>query len=124
MKKVVARTLVAEKIKKYSVSVLLTNNRQIRKLNKAYLRHGYATDVISFPLESQAGDVVLSVEMARSIARRLGIPFKEEIARYLVHGVLHLLGYQDKRKRDKIKMRRRQELILKKLFHNLSSAKL
>src|SRR5690242_4667048 len=81
-----------------SVSVLLTGERQIRHLNKLHLRHDYATDVISFGSDEPGflGDLVVSVDTARRMAEELGISFREELARYLVHGTLHLLGYDDK----------------------------
>ncbi len=125
IKKVVARALKEEGAKRNSVSVLLTDNREIRSLNKQFLKHDYATDVISFWCRPETltlresdylGDMVVSVQMARSVSKELSIPFKEELARYLVHGALHLLGYRDEKKRDKIRMQRRQELILRKIL--------
>ena len=125
VKKIVAKTLVSEKKKGDSVSVLLTDNRRIRRINKRYLGHDSATDVISFWLDRRTltsreagylGDIVVSAQMARSMSRKLEIPFAEELARYLVHGTLHLLGYQDQGKKDRIEMKKRQELILKKFF--------
>ncbi len=117
IKKIIAGTLNAEKVKRRSVSVLLTDNRRIRSVNRKFLRHDYATDVISFGGGSDTlCDLVVSVQMARSVSGELGIPFKEELARYLVHGTLHLLGYDDGTKKDKIKMEGRQELILRKLL--------
>jgi probable rRNA maturation factor len=125
IKKVVARTLRAEKAKRRSVSVLLTNDRAIRKINREYLKHDTATDVIAFgsgpgtrvPAESDhLGDVVVSVQTARAVSKELKIPFCEELARYLVHGTLHLLGYDDEAKKDKMRMEARQEHILRKLL--------
>ena len=92
------------------LDVLVTGDRQIRKLNKRFLRHDYVTDVISFP--GEVGGVVVSVDTARRLAKELKVPFKQELARYLVHGTLHLLGYDDKKKKDFVKMHKRQERIL------------
>lgn len=118
VKRVVSKTLVLEKIKEAKVGVLLTNDRRIRSINKKYLNHDYATDVIAFGLNENEllGDVVVSVEMAKNTARELKIPFKEELARYLVHGTLHLLGYEDKPKEKHDKMHTRQEQILKNIL--------
>ncbi|OGW83493.1 MAG: rRNA maturation RNase YbeY [Omnitrophica bacterium RIFCSPHIGHO2_02_FULL_51_18] len=98
----------------FGVSVLLTDDREIRKINKRFLNHNYATDVIAFGLDEEPllGDIVVSVERARAVAKELGIPFKEELARYLVHGMLHLLGYEDKPKKKYDRMHKRQEKIL------------
>ena len=108
---IVERVLRAEK-SHLDLSILITNDREIRKINKHFLKHDYATDVISF----DTGDLVVSVDTARRLAGELGVPFKEELARYLVHGTLHLLGYDDKKKKDFKKMHRRQEAILKKVL--------
>lgn len=113
-RKVIIKTLEFEGGKVFRVSVLLTGDRRIRGLNKKYLNHDYATDVIAFGLERNLGDIVVSVERARAVAKELKIPFKEELARYLVHGTLHLLGYEDKPLRKYKKMNARQETILKR----------
>ena len=110
VRRVVARTLRAEK-ESLLMSVLIAGDRQIRRINKKFLKHDYATDVISF----ETGDVVVSADTARRVAQELGIPAKEELARYLVHGTLHLLGYDDKNKKDSEKMYSRQEKILASL---------
>lgn len=124
IRSIVAGVLAAEKSKKLFVSVLLTNNKEIRAINKKFLKHDYATDVISFepgsgymagPETDYLGDVVASVDMAQSVARDLGIPWREELARYLVHGTLHLLGYDDHAALDRDKMMRRQEELVTKL---------
>ena len=126
VRRAVADTLAVEKAKKRQVSVLLTGNREIRRINRRYLKHDYATDVISFGAgeKNYLGDIVVSAEMARSFSKKLRIPYPQELSRYVVHGTLHLLGYEDGSKKDKIKMRRRQERILKKLFRDLAPAKL
>ena len=95
-----------------NLSVLMTDDRRIRKINKQFLNHDYATDVIAFPMGAGCGDIVVSVDTAKRFAKELGIPFHEELARYLVHGTLHLLGYDDKKEKDRVKMHARQEKIL------------
>lgn len=99
----------------------MTDNRKIRQINKKFLKHDYATDVISFgagpgPESDYLGDLVVSVDMAKSFSKELKISFKEELARYLIHGTLHLLGYDDQKPADKKKMFSRQELILSKIY--------
>ena len=113
VRKVVEKTLGK---KTHEVSVLITGDKQIRRINKRYLHHDDATDVISFGAGPGPflGDVVVSAETARSTAAELKIPFKEELARYLVHGTLHLLGYRDKRPKDRERMHKHQESILKR----------
>ena len=112
VKRIVVDTLSAEKVRRYEAGVLVTGDREIRRINKKFLDHDYATDVISFGLEAGRGDIVVSAGMARRLARELGIPFKEELARYLVHGTLHLLGYDDIDKRKRAKMRREEKRLM------------
>lgn len=119
VRRIVAETLASERHRGAAVTVFLTNDRQIRAINKRYLKHDYATDVISFGAGREAhylGDLVVSVQMARKVAAELGMSFKEELARYLVHGTLHLLGYEDKKTADGKKMHARQERILKRIL--------
>lgn len=125
VRRVIHTTITAEKSKKRFVSVLLTNNKEIRTINQKFLKHDYATDVISFEAGSgylagkeadYLGDVVVSVDMAQSVAQDLGVPWREELARYLVHGTLHLLGYDDHAPKDREKMSDRQEEIVGKIF--------
>lgn len=118
---VVAHTLKSEKVDLgcgchgLELNVLVTDDRRIRLINKKFLKHDYATDVISFALSDRTADLVVSVDTARRLAKELGIPFKNELARYLVHGTLHLIGYDDKKKKDFIKMHARQEKILESI---------
>ena len=107
VKDVVSTTLKKER-SRLSLSILITGDRRIRGINKRYLRHDYATDVISF----STGDIVVSADTAKRMAKKLGLPFREELARYLVHGALHLLGYDDKKTKDRNRMHKRQESIL------------
>lgn len=125
VRRIVAGTLEAEKKATRSVSVLLTNDDAIRVLNKKYLKHDRPTDVIAFwvkeprkvnePHREHLGDVVVSVERAKKEAPHYGVSFREELARYIVHGVLHLVGYNDESDREEKVMHKRQEVILKKL---------
>ncbi|HXV18952.1 MAG TPA: rRNA maturation RNase YbeY [Candidatus Omnitrophota bacterium] len=125
VRKVVRTALSRERTKRRRVSVLLTNDAQIRRINKAALQHDYATDVISFGCEDEKlvgresdylGDLVVSVETARNVAKEIGIAFREELARYLVHGTLHLLGYDDKSPGLRAVMYKRQEAALESYF--------
>ena len=121
VRRIVVKTLELEKPKKNQVNVYLTNDREIREINRKFLNHDAATDVIAFGRAGRGflgeekdylGDIVVSVETARSVAGELKIPFKEELARYLVHGTLHLLGYDDRAPKNKKRMFSKQEKIL------------
>jgi probable rRNA maturation factor len=77
------------------LSVLLTGNEEIRELNREYRGMDKPTDVLSFPMgdEYLLGDIVISTEKAALQAIDFGVTFDEEMARLLVHGLLHLAGY-------------------------------
>ena len=89
------------------VHVTVVDDRRIRGLNARYLRKRAPTDVLAFNLEGPAssrlmGEVVISAETAARQARRLGVPLALELDLLLVHGLLHLVGYDD---RDRLEAR-------------------
>jgi probable rRNA maturation factor len=82
------------------VSITFVNNKQIRKLNNTYRHIDKPTDVLSFPFDNSfnlpvnvLGDVIISTEKAELQAKEYGHSLEREIAFLLVHGILHLLGY-------------------------------
>lgn len=77
------------------LSVLITGNEEIRALNKEYRKIDKATDVLSFPMEDpeMLGDIVISYEKTLSQAKEFKVTADEELGRLLVHGLLHLIGY-------------------------------
>ena len=111
VRRVVEKVLRAEKTR-VDIHVLITGDREIQKINRRFLKHDHATDVISF----DTGDIVVSADFAKRYARENGIPFRQELARYLVHGTLHLLGYDDRKQKDRTRMHKRQEFLLRKLL--------
>ena len=93
-----------------SVSLAFVTNAAIRKINRRFLGHDWATDVVSFPLHTDLlGELVISTDYAQAEARARGIPVEEELVRYVVHGLLHLRGYDDHRPADRKRMWARQE---------------
>lgn len=108
---------------------MLTDDAAIRDLNRRYRRRNVPTDVLSFAQREGAafarpgdaaphlGDVVISVETARRQAREHRLALREEVAHLLVHGILHLLGYDHVRKRDEAVMRAREDAILGRAHH-------
>jgi probable rRNA maturation factor len=94
------------------ISVVFIDGRRCRELNRKYLQHDYATDVISFPLEEAEnleGEIYVNLDGAREQARRYKVSFRNELTRLIVHGTLHLIGYDDRRVRDAQRMKRREE---------------
>jgi probable rRNA maturation factor len=96
------------------VSLLLTDDAEIGALHGQHLGDPSATDVMSFELDGEA-EIVVSVETARRIARERGHEARAEIALYIVHGLLHTLGYDDVRARDRRRMRAAERVVLQRL---------
>jgi probable rRNA maturation factor len=105
---------------KGELSVLLTGDREIKELNRDYRSIDKPTDVLSFPQDDEdelLGDVVINTTRAKEQAESLGVTLDEELARLLVHGTLHLFGYDHVNGgRQAAKMKNKEEEILKTLF--------
>jgi len=113
--------LRSERVKNALVSITFVDRRAIARLNAQHLGRAGATDVISFafaratPADPVIGDVYISPEVARENARASGTPVREEIARLVVHGVLHVLGYDHPDDgRERSDMWRRQERLVRR----------
>jgi probable rRNA maturation factor len=98
------------------LSLLLVNNRKIRALNAKFRGKNQPTDVLSFPLEERLptgvrllGDVVISLQQAQKQAREKRKDFAHEVEWLLIHGILHLLGYDHERSRKDERIMRTME---------------
>ena len=116
-----ARTVLAgEGVKESKISLAFVDDATIAGLNKRFLDHDGPTDVITFPLSGRGarkleGEVVIGVEMARRAAEERGHDIQAELCLYVIHGVLHLCGYDDRSKRDAAEMRRKEREYLRQL---------
>lgn len=112
---------------KTQVNFLFVNDREIKKWHKEYLYDPTPTDVISFSMregghsmgEDILGDIVISVDTAKRQAKENGKKLNEELTLYMIHGVLHLLGYDDltpqkKKKMDAVQFPLLEKVLLKK----------
>ncbi|MBT9132520.1 rRNA maturation RNase YbeY [candidate division NPL-UPA2 bacterium Unc8] len=124
IEKAARKALSCEKRQGAKVSIALVNDDRMRRLNKRYRSIDETTDVLAFAMsEGDAvgrnpellGDVVISLPQVLKQAKKLKISFDEEVSRLLIHGILHLLGYDDQSAPQKKKMEERQEAILKEL---------
>jgi probable rRNA maturation factor len=109
-----------ESVRSFHVSVVFVGSRFIRRINRRYLHHDYVTDVIAFPLGEGKGtplegEIYVNLDRARSQARDYKVLFSEETRRLLIHGTLHLLGFDDTTSRKKARMTRRENLLLARL---------
>jgi probable rRNA maturation factor len=93
-----------EKKKPGNISVVLCSDRYLLQLNKKFLKHDYYTDIITFDYgedKTVSGDIMISIERVKENAASFKVPVSSELLRVIVHGVLHLCGYQDKNKNDR-----------------------
>ena len=125
----VARAVLdAERVKNAMLSVTFVGNAEIRRLNRKHLKRNGATDVISFGFRPTGrgrgtraaplvGDVYIAPAVARESARANGVSPREELVRLVVHGTLHVLGYEhpESEARTRSAMWRKQERLVKRL---------
>ena len=110
----------------FTVSSLLVNfvsADQIIKINKKFLNHNYSTDIITFSYSGEYrvvdSEIYISVEDAESNAEQFGVTFSEEILRLIIHGILHLLGFDDKTPILKRKMKTVENRLCKKYSNSV-----
>lgn len=106
IRKAVENTLKGEKIKDAEISIVFMNNDDIRDINKRFLKHNWATDVISFPLESDplVGEIYIGIEVAFEQSKEYNVSLTNELMRLAIHGTLHIIGYDDTTAEQKDKM--------------------
>ena len=120
-----------EAIKSWINDVAVDNNKKIKALsfvfcddafiletNRKFLNHDYFTDIITFDYSKKSyisGDLIISVDTVRSNSLIFNVDFFHELCRVMVHGVLHLLSFDDRTDEDKIVMRERENHYLQKL---------
>lgn len=112
---VVKEVLNREK-KDAKLSIALVDDNEIKRLNKRFLGSNEITDVIAFPLNDEGGgvngEIVISVERALYVANRIKSNVEGEIILYIIHGILHLLGYNDSDEKDAKIMHRKEAAVL------------
>ena len=111
--------------KKVSLTVLLSNNKKIKKLNKKFRNKNKSTDILSFPSEKKLnikkspyiGDIVVSYEFMNKPKTLSVLEFKSKVAKIFIHGFLHLLGY------DHIKFNDFKEMLIEeeKIFKTIET---
>lgn len=101
-----------------SLNIIFTSNDYLLKINQDYLNHNYYTDVITFNynIESQiSGDIFVSTDQIKINSEELEIEFVKELSRVIIHGVLHLMGYNDNKEEEIAEMRLMEDWALKLL---------
>ncbi len=119
--RVALKSFIEKRVKKegYSIETLtyvFCSDKYLLKMNKDFLSHNYYTDIISFDLSENPGNLIgevyISVDRVKDNAKTLGTSLKEELHRVIFHGALHFCGYKDKKPADAKKMRQMEDLWL------------
>ena len=100
------------------INFIFASDEYLYDLNIKYLNHDYYTDVITFPYNEGnkiSGDIYISVDRVKDNAEKFSADFLEELYRVMVHGVLHLLGYEDDTEEKKLIMRSKEDFYLQQL---------
>ena len=117
MREAARALLEGEGVKDYEISLAFVDNPTIHRLNLRYLSHDEPTDVLSFPLSEAnakklSGELVIGAEVAKLQAEERGHDLQAELALYVIHGLLHLCGYDDKTAAGADEMRQRERHYL------------
>jgi probable rRNA maturation factor len=120
MRQTVLAVLEGEKIPEAEISLAFVDDPTIQQLNKRYLQHDEPTDVLSFPLSEPnasrlAGELVIGADVANVQAESRGHPVQAELTLYVIHGLLHLCGYEDKTSAGAAAMHQRERQYLQQL---------
>jgi len=98
------------------INFYFTDDTEILEINKKYLAHNYYTDIITFNYcteNSISGDIVISVDTVKTNAKDYNVTFENELHRVIVHGILHLLGFDDSTEEQKKEIREKESWALK-----------
>jgi rRNA maturation RNase YbeY len=121
LRRVIEAIVLGEGLSEAVVSVVITDDTFIRKLNKTYLAHDYATDVISFNLNDSGkrgrvdGEIYLSIDTAKRQAEYYKVSLTNELTRLAAHGMLHLCGYDDNTPHKRLAMHKKENVYLEQV---------
>ena len=128
---VIRAILRHENVNAAILSIVFVSHQKIRALNKKYLKRNYVTDVLAFDLKDNefpkqmsktlTGDIIISTDAALKNVNTFQTTLSQELVLYIVHGILHLLGYDDHKPADVKRMRRKEQDILKSLGKKINT---
>ena len=119
IKKLIEKVISKEDKISGDLNFILTNDSILKKINNEFLKHNYNTDVISFNYYDQnnlTGEIYISIETVKRNAKNYKVSYRNEMIRVIIHGVLHICGYEDRNDSEKGEMRKKEEFWLK--VHN------
>jgi rRNA maturation RNase YbeY len=118
LKEILKRVITEENKVPGDLNVIITNDDNLRSINIQFLEHDYFTDVITFNYNSGDlvnGEVYISADTVKINALNYNVSFNDELSRVIIHGTLHLTGYNDKTGEEKALMRSMEDKWLSRL---------
>lgn len=94
------------------LSIVFVGARRMRAINKKYLKHDHVTDVLTFDLGENAGEMIICPRIAHANAKAYQTSTENEIILYVIHGILHLAGFDDHSPKDILQMRKMEKELL------------
>jgi rRNA maturation RNase YbeY len=116
LKELVKSILNSEGLDYDEITIIFIDDSAIYHINKQFLNHDYPTDVISFDLSDESGkvaEIYISIDRAIQQAKTYKVEFQNELARLTAHGLLHLAGFDDRTRSEKLKMRKIENRYIK-----------
>ena len=114
-------TIASEEKSPGDISFIFCSDNYLLEVNKQYLDHDYFTDIITFDYVENnviSGDIFISCDRVKENALKYKTGFENELSRIIIHGILHLLGFKDKNKKDKLLMTKKEDFYLKVLSNS------
>ena len=109
------------------LSISFISSKELRVINKKYLNHNYDTDIITFNYSKKVseidGEILISFEVAGINAKNYKVKYNKEISRLIIHGVLHLLNYDDNNKKNKTIMKQMENELINRYNFTLLAGK-
>jgi probable rRNA maturation factor len=128
LKKIAAAVLAELDIETAELGIVLVSPKEMAAINGKYLNHEGPTDVITFDYENAEleiqGDIFICIEEAERQAKEFKTTWREELVRYVVHGVLHLIGHDDLKPAPRKKMKLAEGRLVRKLSRGFALSKL
>lgn len=119
----ILESMIREGSSPKNLNYIFCSDQFLLNLNQKFLSHNTLTDIITFDYSEKSGisgEIYISIERVKENAKKFNSTVEEEILRVMIHGVLHLLGYKDKRPKEIATMRKKEEAYLslwKTMFH-------
>jgi probable rRNA maturation factor len=111
--KLIDDIVTSEKFASGEINIIITSDKKLIKINRQFLKHNYYTDVISFSYNNEGiinGEVYISLDTVKKNAINYNVSLNIELLRVIIHGVLHLCGYEDDNEKKKSNMKEKEDM--------------